>query len=377
MRRVLAALAGAVLLASCSADPAPQPGTTAPPSPGAPSSSATAPPGTFTVVAAGDVLIHPDLTEDAEKAGDGKRDFGPLYAGAKPVIEAADLAICHLEIPVAGPDGPFKGYPRFSAPPEILTTLHDVGYDTCSTASNHTLDQGPTGVTSSLDALDAAGIKHTGSARSKKEADTPLILDVAGVKVAQLSFTFGLNSGTSRPAGKEWMTNVIDAADVLTAARAAREAGADVVIASLHWGIEDQHEPTKSQRELAKKLLNDPAVDLIVGHHAHVVQPFEQINGKWVAYGLGNQVARHEQPRGTTEEGVLARFRFAKGADGWTVDRAEYLPTLIELGPPARLLDLTTDTTGDAARREQALTRTDQVVLSLGAKDDGLTRPGS
>src|SRR5262245_53476955 len=151
----------------------------------------------FTVVAAGDVLIHPALTEQATADGAGKRDYAALLAGIKPVIEQADLAICHLETPIAPAGGPFKGYPLFSVPPEIATALVGVGYDTCSTASNHTLDQGAAGVTTTLDTLDAAGLKHTGSARSAKEAATPLILDVHGVKVAQLSYTFGFNSGTS------------------------------------------------------------------------------------------------------------------------------------------------------------------------------------
>jgi poly-gamma-glutamate synthesis protein (capsule biosynthesis protein) len=102
------------------------------------------------------------------------------------------------------------------------------------------------------------------------------------------------------------------------------------------------------------------------------VQPFEQINGKWVAYGLGNHVARHAAPRGTTEEGVIARFRFGKDGQGrWQVDRVDYVPTLVDLGPPIRVLDLTA--AGPSERRLQALQRIDQVVLSLGAK---LTRPG-
>jgi len=96
------------------------------------------------------------------------------------------------------------------------------------------------------------------------------------------------------------------------------------------------------------------------------VQPFEQIGGKWVAYGLGNLLARHAVPRGTTEEGVLARFRFSRNDQGrWRVDRVDYVPTLIDLGPPIRLLDLTT--TRDSDRRAQALQRIDHVVLSRGA----------
>jgi poly-gamma-glutamate synthesis protein (capsule biosynthesis protein) len=138
--------------------------------------------------------------------------------------------------------------------------------------------------------------------------------------------------------------------------------------------VEYQHEVTVDQRELAKKLLADGSIDLIVGHHAHVVQPIEKIGDKWVAYGLGNLVARHSEPRGSTEEGTAARFRFTHTAQGWTVDKAEYIPTLLQLGPPIRLADLTSGTPG--TRGEEALNATDKVVLSRGAAAEGLTRPG-
>ena len=141
----VAALAGvAVLVAGCSS-PA-QSGPAPTPFPETPSSSAAAPDGSFSVVATGDVLIHPALTEQAEADGGGKIDYRPLLAGIKPLISGADLGICHLETPLAPEGGPYSGYPSFSAPPEIADALKDTGYDTCSTSSNHTIDQGADGV---------------------------------------------------------------------------------------------------------------------------------------------------------------------------------------------------------------------------------------
>jgi poly-gamma-glutamate synthesis protein (capsule biosynthesis protein) len=253
--------------------------------------------------------------------------------------------------------------------------LADTGYDDCSTASNHTLDMGDAGVTRTLDTLDAAKIKHTGSARSEKEAKTPLVFDVRGVKVGHVSYAFGFN-GKKLPADEPWLANTLAADDVIASAKAARAAGAKVVVASLHWGTEYVQEPTAEQRRIAQKLLNDPNIDLIIGHHAHVVQPFEKINGKWVAYGMGNLIARHSEPKGITEEGVIARFHFTPKGSGWTVDKAEYVPTLIDLGSPIRLLDLSQPGTGAPDRRTEALKHTDQIVLSRGAGDQGLTRPG-
>lgn len=332
-------------------------------------------PASFTVLAGGDVLIHPALTEQAlADSGTGTPDFWPLLAGVAPAVSAADLALCHLEVPLAGPGGPFAGYPSFNAPPQVATALARAGYDSCSTASNHTLDQGRGGVRSTLDALDAAGVAHTGSARSAAEAARPLIHDLGVARVAQVSFSYGYN-GLELPPDAPWLANTLDVDAVLQAARAAKRAGADVVIASLHWGAEYQSEPTVEQRKIAQRLLADPAVDLIVGHHTHVVQPFERIGHEWVAYGLGNQVARHSEPRGSTEEGAIARFTFSRAPDGqWRVSRAEYVPTLVDLGPPIRLIDLTA--APSSPRAEQALARIDQVVFSRGADTAGLTRPG-
>ncbi|MGH3942809.1 MAG: CapA family protein [Pseudonocardiaceae bacterium] len=335
----------------------------------------TAEAASFTVVASGDVLIHPALTAQAvADSGIAVPDFGPLLAGVAPEVSAADLALCHLEVPLAEPEGPYAGYPSFNAPPQVAAALAGIGYDSCSTASNHTLDQGRGGVGRTLDALDAAGLAHTGSARSVQEAARPLILDLGVARVAQVSFTYGFN-GLELPADAPWLANTLDPEAVLRAARVAKQAGADVVIASLHWGVEYQTEPTDGQRELATRLLADPAVDLIVGHHAHVVQPFELIGGEWVAYGLGNHVARHAEPRGSTEEGVIARFTFTRTPErGWRVTRAEYLPTLVRLGPPIRLVELSS--AAPSAGSAQALDRIDQVVLSRGGSQAGLTRPG-
>ena len=366
-----------MLLAGCSESSSsgitiPEPET--PPSPEKPASSAAPAGASFSVLATGDVLVHPALTEQATKDGDGSRDFTDMFGGVRAAVEQADLAICHLEVPLADKKGPFSGFPTFSAPPEVATGLAATGYDTCSTASNHTFDQGAGGSATTLKQLDSAGIGHTGSARTQKESNTPLVSDVGGVKVGQVSYTFAYNVGTEPP--EPWMGNLLDVNAILADARAAREAGAQIVIASLHWGNEDQSAPTPFQRQTARRLLSDPAIDLIVGHHAHVVQPFEKINNKWVAYGLGNQIARHEDPRGTTEEGVMARFTFSRGTNGWFVEKAEYVPTLVDLGPPIRLRNLTTDTSVEPKRRAQAIVRTDKAVLSLGAAENGLSRPG-
>lgn len=319
--------------------PAANPGRT-PTSTPAPERTGRAP-RQLTVIASGDVLLHEALhrqaQRDARAAGVWGYLFDPIFAGVRPVVSKADLAICHLETPLGEPDGPFTGYPRFVVPPQIAATLARTGYDTCSTASNHTIDDGEQGVYRTLDALDAAGLRHAGSHRSAAEAATPTILTVRGVKVAHLSYTFSLN-GLRRPADKPWLVNDLRADAVLAEARRARAAGAQIVIASLHWGTEYQQRPNSMQVNLARTLLASPDIDLILGHHAHVVQPFERIGDKWVVYGMGNHVAWQHQSD-VTRDGVLARMTFREVGPGrWRVVRAEALPTWMHLANPARLV---------------------------------------
>jgi hypothetical protein len=380
LRRCLAAAALALLVAGCTAGGGGS---------GHDSSGQSQPDGVeadrsrFSVVATGDVLIHPPLIDQARRDGSARSpDFEPMLAAIKPVISAADLAICHIEAPFAPARGPFEGFPTFSMPPQVVSALAAIGYDECSTASNHSMDQGSRGLTRTLAALDADHIGHAGTAATPAAASRPQILDVHGIHVGHLSYTYGLNGGTPPPDGT-WMVNVIDdLRAILSAAHELRRRGADVVILSLHWGVEYHHIPTSKQRAIANQLLASPDIDLIIGHHAHVVQPFERIRGKWVVYGLGNMIARHQRPRGVSEEGIIARFTFDKADGHWRVRAAEWVPTLVDLGPPIRLVELPQALQkqdldpAKQARYQAAVARTRAIVESRGAASDGLSMGG-
>lgn len=328
----------------------------------------------FTVAGTGDFLLHDIMigqgAADARARGRGGYDFMPMLGRLQPVISRADLGICHIETPLARRSGPFNGYPSFNSPPQIVDAIRRLGYDTCSTASNHSIDQGAPGVRRTLAVLDAAGIRHAGSARSVDEARRINLLDVKGTKVAHLSYAQNIN-GNRQPATMPWLVNGrLDADRILADAARARSAGAAVVIVSLHWGQEYQHAATPVQRRLAAKLLRSPDVDLIIGHHAHVVQPFEQINGKWVAYGVGNQVANPVANDQSTHEGLVAQFTFTRDGGGRWRARPSFVPTVVVPGPPIRLLTLT----GDSGHRS-TVRRTTKVVRSLGAEVPVATEP--
>jgi poly-gamma-glutamate synthesis protein (capsule biosynthesis protein) len=359
----------ALLLTACgSAEPAAPAASSSAPPPVATSAAPTPePPDEFTLVATGDVLVHQGraLTSGAA-TGDGGYDFTDVFAGIAPVIGAADLAVCHLETPVAPVGGPYRGYPSFVVQPEVVDALAGAGYDVCSTASNHSLDDGFDGLVRTLDTLEAAGIAATGTHRTAAEVQQPTIVEAAGVKVGHVAATFSTN-GVPLPAGREWSVDLAAVPDVdgmLAAAARAREAGAEVVVASLHCCLEYQHDPTDAQVEAVHRLLASPDVDLVLGHHAHVVQPFERIDGEWVAYGLGNSLAEHETRGYDTEDSVIARFTFTRGDDGrFTVTTAEAVPVRIDRGADAvRLLPADPETAA----------RVTGVVLSRGAAESGL-----
>lgn len=355
----------------------------------------------FTVVATGDVLLHDPLWEQArrdadEAGGDREMDFAPQLGAIAPVVEAADLAICHLEVPIAPDGGPYHGYPRFSGPPQIVDALVETGYTACTVASNHIFDQGADGVDRTLDALDGAGFVHAGAARTADEADEPALVEVptdgGSAVVGLVSYTFSFN-GIPYPAGETWRSNLIDqdcvwggeceaaAEEILADAAVARDAGAEVVIAAMHWGPEFQAEPDASQVNLAPLLIESADVDLVLGHHAHVVQPLEHIDGQWVVYGLGNLMAAHATVGEALREGLLVRFTVTEDPDGggFETTAAEYLPLLQTDPYPARVLDVpvTLETGGDGpateARLETAFDRTTEIVGMRGAFDHGLS----
>jgi len=158
--------------------------------------------GSLTVTVSGDLLWHPSTWGTAREDGHGKNDFAPIFGTVAPILRNADVSICHEEVPVAPKGSQYSGYPEFAVPAEIAKGIAAVGFDACSTASNHSFDRGLPGVKATLDALDAAHVKHSGTARTKEEADTPVIVS-HGLKLGLVSGAYGLN-GSTPPKGKSW-----------------------------------------------------------------------------------------------------------------------------------------------------------------------------
>jgi poly-gamma-glutamate synthesis protein (capsule biosynthesis protein) len=330
-------------------------------------------PRSLTVVGTGDVLIHNTLWTQAEADGGGRgMDFSRQLAGVRKRVRSADFAICHLETTLAPEGGPYGSYPVFATPPAIVNAIKKTGYDACSTVSNHTLDQGFAGVKRTLDGLDAAGIGHSGTARSKAESARIAAYTVKGVTVAHLAYTYGFN-GYARPTGRTWCCNVIDADRIIGDARSARDQGADIVILSLHAGDENVAAPNAQQQNVVAAIAESGQVDLVLGAHVHVVQPVAKVGQTWVAYGMGNLVSGQYDTWKRNKEGALVSFTFTEDPQGqFTVTRAAGYPVL-NTSDPVRVTDLATNADAGAAgtREHEAYQTTRRTLLSLGAAQDG------
>lgn len=328
--------------------------------------SATAPeepePVRFTVAATGDFLIHSPVFGVALENGGGNRyDFAPMFERIKPYIEDADLGICHMETPMT--DAEPLGYPVFNTPPDLARAIESTGWDVCSTASNHTLDQGQDGIDETNRVLDRAGIEHAGSYSSRAERNEPLIMDVQGVKVAFLAYT-EMTNGIPLP--KPWSVAMTDAKEILDDAATARDQGAQVVIVNLHAGEEYVAEPSETQRKLAERLTRSDNVTAVIGQHVHIVQPIDRLNDKIVVYGQGNLVSNQTVAccPAESQDGIIALLDFVVDGDEASVERARYVPVFVN-HPDYTVLpvgDALRDGEGDPAALEASYERTVDVV---------------
>jgi hypothetical protein len=337
---VMMASAGVMATASplgteAGARPGPLPTLDAAPGGPSPSPSGTVsslrpqPPAThdFTIVASGDLLIHASIYQTALALGHGRYDLRPMFAAIRPVVQSAALAICHVETPIGA--GAPSNYPIFNAPAELAEAIRWTGWNVCDTASNHSLDKGQAGVDATVAALDAVGVRHTGSFASAAAAGRILIVDVQGVKVAFLAYTYGTNG---IPLPNPWSVNLISLSKIEADAARARRLGANLVIVNFHWGEEYVHPPTQEQASLAASLLRRHVVDVVVGQHVHVVQPIERIAGRFVVFGEGNLIsgqAAYCCPV-ETQDGIIAVIHIHAAGSRATVTGIDYLPTYVE-----------------------------------------------
>ncbi|MCY4663264.1 MAG: CapA family protein [Acidimicrobiaceae bacterium] len=291
-------------------------------------------PPSFTIAATGDLLIHESVA-DAARTSDGW-DFSQMFSSVAPILRQADLAVCHVESPMSPNNARLSYFPAFLVPRELADAIAYAGYDTCSLASNHSTDAGREGIVGTIGGLERVQVAHAGMALSPEARDEVTLLEAGDATVAHLSYTYGFNNG-ALDADESHLSNVIDEATILEEAQRARSAGADFVVLSMHWGTNYRIEPDEMQIGIGPRLLASPDIDLILGHHAHMVQPVVQIGGEFLVYGLGNFLSNQSPETCTecplpTEDGVIVHLTVTEDtATGrWAVTGVAHTPTWVD-----------------------------------------------
>lgn len=280
---------------------------------------------TLRLVFAGDIMTHGPQIKAADR-GHGTYDFTPSFELVRPMIERADLALANLETTFGGT--PYRGYPMFSSPSSLGSALKEAGFDVLTTANNHSCDRGHYGVVNTIDVLDSLGIRTTGSYRTKAERSqrTPLIIDVRGVKIAILAYTYGTNG---LPIPQPALVDTINLEQISDDLRRADSLGADYKIVQIHWGNEYEKHPNKRQRDLAAVLARQ-GVGAVIGSHPHVVQDSEWIEEEgakmktFVIYSLGNFISNQTSPAATRGGMLLSLELIRERSTGKWTTRPSY-----------------------------------------------------
>lgn len=301
-----------------------------------------------TLAAVGDIMVYDQQLADAKQA-DGSYDFLPSLAPVADLLTAADLTVGNFEANFG--EAPYSGYPNFIAPAALATTLAGLDFDILQTANTYSIQNGLSGLSSTIRTIREAGMKTLGTYLSAddKTQNRVVVKDVGGIKFAFIGFTKGLNN-LRLPEGSAYCVdllytdydstyNKIDKTAILEATAAAKATGADVIVSMVHWGSEYDVAASASQKELTDLLVQN-GVDVILGSHSHIVGPMERrtvtVDGGekevFIAYSLGNFLsAMKKENQDSINYSVVLNLQFTKDGNTGetTISAADYVPVYI------------------------------------------------
>lgn len=280
------------------------------------------------LVAVGDIMLSRMVAQRMHR-------YGPHYpfASTTDFIRSADIAFGNLETSITPGDDVQPMEMSFRADPEAAQALKDAGFDVLSLANNHTPNFGEEGLRDTLRYLDEAGVSHAGAGMNSAQAHEPAFFTVRGITFAFLAFNDHDVVPADYEAGEDHAGTAIMRIKDMTAAVQAAKAKADIVIVSMHSGVEYQSLPDDSQIAFAHAAI-DAGAEMVIGHHPHVVETQETYKGKYIFYSLGNFVFDQMFSR-ETREGLTFKATFTKeGLSG-----IEYHPVRIEDYAQPRFLE--------------------------------------
>ncbi|MEZ5013460.1 MAG: CapA family protein [Chitinophagales bacterium] len=289
----------------------------------------------ITIASVGDLMCHSTQYKYARIEGDSF-DFRPCFSYVRSYLESADLTLGNLETVTAGNKVAYSGYPYFNSPDDYINSIADVGFDFLVTANNHANDQGEKGITRTISILDANGLQHTGTYTSEKDRDSIRVVDVKGVHIAILAYTYSTNDNPLTP-GKPWLVNMCDSALIRQDILKARTLS-DLVLVFYHFGEEYKRLPGDYQKGFVQHAI-DCGADIILGSHPHVLEPalfFATQNAKldtgFAIYSMGNFISNQRDMY--TDEGVIVQLHIAKNkhTGACVLEKADYIPTWVYRG---------------------------------------------
>jgi poly-gamma-glutamate synthesis protein (capsule biosynthesis protein) len=283
----------------------------------------------FTLLFGGDMMGHLQMINSAYSYPKEKYEFDHWFQFVSPYIKSCNWAIANLEVTLAGK--PYSGYPQFSSPDAYAVSIKNAGFDALVNANNHSQDRGKLGLERTIRILDSIDMIHTGTFKDTTQfnKDYPLIVKVAGCKIAILNYTYGTNGLLVTHPN---MVNMIDSIAMINAIFKAKSLGADLIIPIMHWGIEYQTVENENQILIAK-LLAKHGANAIIGMHPHVVEPIKKIKVKSidsdsisipVAYSLGNFISA--QTNRYCDGGIMIRLTCKRKNDKVEITNFDYLP---------------------------------------------------
>lgn len=312
---------------------------------------------TATIGSVGDVLFHDRVIASGYDAATGTYNYDSIFSAFSSFVSQVDYAVANMEGTMCGTENGYKysGYPSFNAPDAVADALKAAGFDMLLTANNHTFDTGTKGFFRTQQVIADRGFDYIGT-RQEEESKNYLVKEINGIRIGMICYTY--NTG-------EKADGTVSLNDIPLTAQASglvnsfdylnlegfyeklgrelsqmREDGAEAIMLYIHWGDEYHTKENEKQRKIAQAVC-DMGVDVIVGNHAHVVQPVELLTNTndesqktLCLYSMGNILSNIRQSTSKpihVEDGMLFSVTFAKYSDGTVVlEGAEILPTWVE-----------------------------------------------
>lgn len=260
---------------------------------------------------------------------DGRyRKFGRdrPFRKVKHLVRGHDIALMNLETSICTKTykKPYRGL-SFRAEPSVLTLLRDAGFTLAVTANNHAFDMGDRGVRDTVKHLGEAGLGVTGTGRTLQEAWTPYVYVKRGVKVAVLGVTVLRNYPVKERVGYWTFIHRRKIHEELPRRIAAMRANYDFFVLSLHFGVEYYQTIGRFDRTLIEKVVK-AGVDVLIGHHPHVLRPIVHTGRAVLFYSLGNFLFDY-QMKGSEMAGV-AQLKLVKRGRKRAIRDVRFVPVI-------------------------------------------------